>query len=367
LLLALTTACVARGEYDARTWNLTQLFGIESADQVLPIGADRVCVVSCDSYGEGSGRRLRVTATFIDIARKLVLGKAQLGITGKYVGFRINGGNVCFDFSHYWEDTDTFSLEKAEITPDGEIQTRFIDRWERDAIPMPGGGWILTDDDGNLCFRAEEAAEPRVLLSGNPYYPSDEEDPGYSEEADFQNRIHTMRYSFYQALDDYRFIYHLLEYGKPGSCGVYDLRAGSGLLLSGSGRPERIHEDTLYTNTSVIDLNTFAITTLPTAIRNVSAGLEWDVDTDNQHDFSPEMRILCELDAPWKADFPRLSVYNVETGELLEVIALDTGKSWELAGFPAEDAVVLYGTSYENQDVYLHMIHLESALTARER
>ena len=356
LLPLLTVACAAHGAYDMQTSNLTRLFGIESVNQALLIGTDSVCVASRDRYGEG----IRLTAVFIDNARERVLGTAQFETSGNYTGSQISGDTVCFTFRHYHEDTDTFSLEMAEITPEGGIQTQIVDRWERDAFPMPGGGRII-QDEGNLYFRAEEASEPRVLLSGNPYSPGDADDPGYSEEADLRNTSDSTRYSFYQALDAHRFVYHRLEYGNSGSCGVYDLRAGSDFLLSGSGKPERIHKDTLYTNTSVIDLNTFAIKPLPAAIQGVLAGLEWDIETENQHSFSPEMRILCELDAPWKADSPRLSVYDVETGELLEMIALDTGMSWDLAGCQTEDAVVLYGTGYDDREVYLHTIQLESA------
>ena len=353
LLSVLMFTYIAHGEYDAQTYNLTRLFEIQSIDRVLLFGSDRVCAVSYESYREGNSRLW--TATFVDIAQKRVLGKAQFETSGHYVDLRASGDNVCFAFEHYREDTDTLSLEKVEITPDGALQTYIIDWWERQVFPMPGGGWIMTDDDGNLYLRTEETAEPRVLLSGNPYYPGDEDDPAYSEDAELENILDSMGYSYYQALDDYRFIYHRWEFGRSGSCGVYDLRTESNLLLNGSGRPERIHEDTLLTNTSVIDLRTFTVKPLPEAIRNVLAGLEWNIPTDNAYDFSPEMRTLCELDDPWGAD-SRLNIYDVKNGERMEIISLEAGNDWSLAGCPTEGAVVLYGTSHENRDIDLQII-----------
>ena len=229
ILSMLTVTGMARGEYDAQTWNLTRLFEIQSANRMLLIGTDRVCAVSYGTYGEGSGRLW--TATFVDIAQERVLGKAQFVTSVRYADLQVSADSVCIAFEHYREDTDTLSLEKVEITPDGEHQTQIIDQWERQVFPMPEGGWIMTDDDGNLYLRTEEAAEPRMLLSGNPYYPGDEDDPGYSEEADLENMLDSMGYSFYQALDDYRFIYHRWEFGRSWSCGVYDLRIGLGYPL----------------------------------------------------------------------------------------------------------------------------------------
>ena len=92
----------------------------------------------------------------------------------------------------------------------------------------------------------------------------------------------------------------------------------------------------------------------------MTCALDWDIPSDNAHDFSPDMRTLCELDDPWEAE-ACLYAYDVETGELMETISLKAGYDWALAGCPTEDVAVLFGIGYENQDVYLHIIHLNSS------
>ena len=141
-----------------------------------------------------------------------------------------------------------------------------------------------------------------------------------------------MGYGFFQALDDHRFVYGRSEFRSAGSSGLYNLRTGEDLLMEKSGTPCHLYEGKLYTETSLIDLETREIETLPDPIRGVLRGVEWDI----------------------------LNIYQLETGELITTIQLE-GEigSWWLIGYPAEGVVGLHWTDWENNEELLRLIALD--------